>query len=191
MKFTRIGLLAVAAASAVTLTACGGGDDSATTTATSAAGSPTISSEHNDADLVFVKDMIPHHEGALEMAELAADRAESAEVKDLASRIEGAQDPEIDLMRDMLEAWGQDEDAGHSMSGGMDMGDDAAELEPLEGAAFDRRFLELMTEHHESAVEMAETELADGENAEAKELAQEIIDAQKAEIAEMKQLLAA
>ncbi len=47
----------------------------------------------NDADVTFAQDMIPHHEQALEMAQLASDRAEDEQVRKLARRIEGAQDP--------------------------------------------------------------------------------------------------
>src|SRR3546814_10035762 len=51
--------------------------------------------EFNDADVAFAQQMIPHHQQAVEMAQLAADRAERQEVKDLAARVEAAQAPEI------------------------------------------------------------------------------------------------
>lgn len=63
-----------------------------------------------------------------------------------------------------------------------------AELAGLSGREFDQRFLELMIAHHEGAVTMAEDELADGQNPQARELAQKIIDDQQAEITEMEQL---
>ena len=67
----------------LTLTACGGEDD--TSTASNA--------EFNDADVTFATEMIPHHQQAVEMAELAADRAQSPEVRQLAEDIERAQGP--------------------------------------------------------------------------------------------------
>ncbi len=78
--------------------------------------------------------------------------------------------------------------------GGMDMEgmsqeEAMAELESLSGAEFDQRFLELMIAHHRGAVDMAQEELDGGENPQALELAQTIIDDQQAEITEMEQLL--
>ena len=64
-----------------------------------------------------------------------------------------------------------------------------AELDELSGAEFDRAFLEMMTEHHRGAIEMSEAHLVDGANAEARELAREIIDDQTREITEMENLL--
>jgi uncharacterized protein (DUF305 family) len=159
-----------------------------------------VSAEHNEADLVFAQQMIPHHEQAVMMSEMAESRAESPEVRELAEEIEAAQAPEIATMRAFLEAWGAEETGG--MAGmdmeGMDMDSmpgmmsDArmGDLEASDGAAFDRMFLESMIAHHEGAIEMADVEVADGVNPQAVELAEQIRTAQEAEIAEMEQLLA-
>ena len=164
----------------------GASDDSAAGTA------------HNDADSEFAQMMIVHHEGALEMAELAIERAGGEEVRALGERIAAAQDPEIELMSGWLTAWGEDQpdvaDMGGMGNEGMDMGglDQAAamaELTGLDGSDFDRRFLELMIEHHRGAIVMAETERGEGTNQQATRLAQQIIDDQTAEIAEMTNLL--
>ena len=64
-----------------------------------------------------------------------------------------------------------------------------AKLKTLQGAEFDKLWLESMISHHEGAVEMARAELANGASADAKTLAQHIIDAQQAEIAQMKKML--
>jgi len=85
---------AIVAASLLTLAACGNEDGS-----DSAAG-------QNDADVAFAQQMIPHHQQAVEMAQLAETRAESPEVKDLAADIEAAQDPEIETMTGWLDSWG-------------------------------------------------------------------------------------
>ena len=195
-----------AVAAVVALAACGGGDEATVTSGGGAAEPsstiaaspvPGIDAEHNDQDIAFITDMKIHHEGALEMAELAATRAESPEVKDLAERIVAAQDPEIQTMQSMASAWGVDLDAegsggGMDMGGEgeMDMGEDMAALGELSGAEFDEAFLNSMTVHHSSAVEMAEVELAEGLNPQAKEMAQDIVTSQNAEIAEMNTLLA-
>lgn len=175
---------------ALVLSGCGDGDSTVTPGAQESVNG--ISTQFNDADVTFINDMSPHHTTAVAMAELAADRSDSAEVKDLAQRIVEAQDPELDRMKDMAEAWDvQLGDSGGAMGGmgGMSGDEDAKALEPLSGAAFDREFLTRMIAHHESALPMAQSELDRGENPQGKELAQEIFDAQTAEIAEMKQIL--
>ena len=160
--------------------------------------------EFNDADVTFAQGMIPHHEGALTMAVVATDRASDPRVVDLAERIEAGQDPEIDLMTGWLEEWGQPlpDDSGDTggmghgseSMGGMDhgfegMGGMGMEDMPAAGPEFDRMWLEAMVEHHEGAVEMARTEIEDGRNAEAVDLARLISETQTQEIEEMRQLL--
>ncbi len=154
----------------------------------------TTSADHNDADVTFAQLMIPHHSQAVEMARLAGDRAQDPEVKELATRIEGAQEPEIEQMQGWLEAWGEDPEArvmdGMKHGGaGMMTDEDMSQLEAATGAEFDAMFLEMMILHHNGAVEMAETELAEGQFPEALELASAIEVAQEAEIGEMQQLL--
>ena len=151
----------------------------------------------NDTDVAFARDMIPHHQQALQMARLADGQAEDPRVLDLAGRIEAAQQPEIETMSGWLEEW--DADTGHmdddgmgGMGGGMGgmmSEQDMHALGNATGAEFDRLFLEQMIEHHTGAVEMAEAEISGGQNAQAIELAESIRDGQTAEIAEMEQLL--
>lgn len=190
-----LGLVAFVALAGL-LAACGddddmggmdhGGDDSSETTEAAAP-----DADFNDADVEFAQGMIPHHEQAVEMADLADGRAESPEVTDLAERIKAAQDPEIEQMTGWLEEWGQEVPEGmdHGGMDGMMSDDDMTSLEEASGAEFDEMFLTMMIEHHEGAIAMAETELEDGQNADAKELAQTIIDAQQAEIEEMQGIL--
>ncbi len=79
--------------------------------------------------------------------------------------------------------------SGMGGMGGMMTPEQMTQLEQTSGAEFDRLFLEMMTEHHMGAVEMAQAELADGSDPRATELAQTIIDTQQAEISEMEGLL--
>ncbi len=156
--------------------------------------------DFNEADVTFAQNMIPHHEQAVEMATIALDPAREASdaVKDLATRVQGAQDPEIQLMTGWLAAWGQDR--AHSMDGmdhssmdgmeGMMSADDMEALERATGAEFDKMWMTMMIEHHRGAIAMANTQASDGQNADAKELAARIVSAQEAEIAEMERLLA-
>ena len=154
--------------------------------------------EHNAADVEFTQMMIVHHQGALEMAELAVERASTEEVRTLAERIAAAQGPEIELMSGWLQTWDEELPAGAEHGGmdhggmemdGLDQSEAMAELESLTGDDVDRRFLELMTAHHRGAVEMSEELLDAGENGEARELAQKIIRDQEAEIVTMGRLL--
>jgi uncharacterized protein (DUF305 family) len=203
IRTRRAALTAVTVTAALVLTACGGDDsDSGHGSRHSSPSSSTTSSaasnaaSHNAQDVSFAQGMIPHHRQALEMAELAADRASSTEVKDLAARIEKAQDPEIETMSGWLRSWGEQTPgttgSGHSEHSGMPgmMGDgDMAKLEKASGKAFDELFLTLMVEHHEGAVDMAETEKAKGRYAAAAAMADDIVAAQTAEIEEMNKLL--
>jgi len=142
----------------------------------------------NEADVTFLQMMIPHHEQANEMAEMVEGATERPELAELAATILSTQTAEIEQMNGLLEAAG--EDAG---MGGMDMSsmpgmmDEAqmAELMQLRDVAFDLAFIDRMTEHHSGAIEMSETVIADGENPEVVQLAQEIIDAQQTEIDQM------
>ena len=170
----------------------------ALTTAGSA--NPDSAAVHNEADTAFAQMMIVHHQGAIEMADLAAQQAQSADVQALAERISAAQGPEIETMSGWLSAWGEDPmPADSDMAGmdhsGMDMDGRSqeevmAELRGLSGVDFDRQFLTSMIAHHQGAIEMAQTQLADGRDPQAIELAQKIIADQEAEIEEMQGLLA-
>lgn len=151
---------------------------------------PAQQADHNEADIDFARMMIPHHEGAIAMAKLVPGRSTDQRVLDLAARIERAQDPEIQQMRGWLTQWGAPTSPmGHSMPGAMS-DDQMTMLGHATGTEFDQQFLRMMIEHHQGAVEMARTELAQGSFADAKALAQRIIDTQQAEITEMQAMLA-
>ncbi|CUR54306.1 DUF305 domain-containing protein [Nocardioides sp.] len=182
--------LALLSAAILSLTACG------TDSSSSAEGTTDT---QNQQDVTFATEMIPHHQQAVQMAELAQSQAASTAVKDLADQIQAAQGPEIDTMTGWLKAWG--EDVPDPSMGGMDMGESESmpgmmsdqamnDLSAASGETFDRMWLESMIAHHEGAVEMAATEIADGSDAGAISLARTIKAAQKAEIATMKKLLA-
>ncbi len=194
----RVALAAATLAMAMVLGACG---DQDTATTGPDAGSPpaasgdAVSETHNAADVEFAQMMIPHHRQAIEMTEFAPDRAQSEEVKVLAEEINAAQTPEIETMISFLETWGEEvpeEDDGSINMGGMSgmlTPQQMMQLEDARDAQFDRIFLQLMTEHHIGAVEMAQTEKVDGENLQALALAEQIETTQMQEIERMRQLL--
>jgi len=130
------------------------------------------------------------------MAQVVLDKSEDPEVTDLASRIQAAQGPEIELMTGWLSSWGEpvpgrggDHESMGEPGEGMLTDDEMAALDAAEPPELERLFLEGMITHHEGAIAMAETEIAEGMSPDAKALAQDIIEAQKAEIGEMKSLL--
>lgn len=195
-------------AAAVVLTACGddtgeSGTRPSAEPTTSVAAGPTgtvpVEGEHNEADIRFAQMMIPHHRQAVEMAALVPAHSTDPRVIDLAARIQQAQEPEITAMSGWLQAWGVpvpegpgDSDGHHgSMPGmpGMMTAGQMAELAAAHGADFDRMWLTMMIAHHEGAVQMAQTELAEGRDPQARTLAQQIIDTQQAEIEQMRTLL--
>ncbi|SDE39439.1 DUF305 domain-containing protein [Rhodococcus tukisamuensis] len=174
-----------------------------TSTSMSATTPADAASAHNAADMMWVQMMIPHHQQAVEMAEMVSDHSTNPELVALASRIEAAQGPEIAQMTGWLEDWNApatDATMDHSMPGtdasmpGMDHGgmmtaEQMTQLDESTGAAFDQAWLEMMIEHHVGAVDSSEEILASGQSAQVKELAQSIIDGQQAEIDQMKAML--
>ncbi|MEM7764544.1 MAG: DUF305 domain-containing protein [Pseudomonadota bacterium] len=120
---------------------------------------------YSPADATFMREMIPHHQQAVEMAAFVNDRTNSPDVRDIAGRIDSAQTDEIAFMKDWLTSRGEPVmtmHEGHSMdmaamaAMGMATPAQMAELATLQGADFDRLFLQLMIRHHEGAVDMVE-----------------------------------
>ncbi|NEC86272.1 DUF305 domain-containing protein [Streptomyces sp. SID12501] len=197
MRKTRrtLVVMAATAALAVTLAACGS-DDGNSGTSTDNTSSGARAEDHNAQDVTFAQGMIPHHKGALEMAEEAAGEASSAEVKSLAARIEKAQAPEIATMTGWLKTWGKDVPTSTESMPGMDSMDSMEGTESMPGMdhaatgkEFDKNFLTMMIEHHRGAVRMATTEKAKGEYGPATSMADDVIRTQNAEITEMNKLL--
>ena len=178
-------LAATIVAAAAALAACSNGDGS------------DSSADFNDADVAFAQEMIPHHRQATEMAAMAASRTDNADILDLAEQISAAQDPEIETMTGWLEDWGQDvpesmegmEGMDHSGMSGMMSEDEMTALEDASDSRFDELFLSMMIEHHEGAVEMAQTEQEEGQNTAAVALAEQIEATQEAEISQMREML--
>ncbi|MEU4782366.1 DUF305 domain-containing protein [Micromonospora sp. NPDC023633] len=149
-------------------------------------------SRHNSMDVWFVRMMIPHHAQALEMAELAPDRAADPALRALAERIRASQGPEIGMMRGWLQARGLSaEVAGHDHAGmrGMQTSEAIRQLAAARGAEFDRLFVRMMTEHHQGAVQMATDLLKVGADLTLSEFANSVATEQTVEIDRMRELL--
>ncbi len=140
-----------------------------------------------ETETMFATMMIPHHQQAIDMSELALSNSTNQDVRKLAQQIIDAQAHEIEQMQAWIDGHGHEVHGDHEMAG-MASEEDMAKLATLESPEFDELFLNLMILHHEGALEMVS--MLDGtDRPEAKELARHIVEVQKAEIALMNQLL--
>jgi uncharacterized protein (DUF305 family) len=145
------------------------------------------SSQYSADEIMFAQMMIPHHEQAVTMSELALSNTTTPEIVALATAIRDAQAPEIIQMQSWID--GKSESHMHDMEmGGMLTDAELAELASLKGAAFDQKFLTAMIAHHEGALDMVDM-INDSSNSEVKTLASNIVTSQSAEIEAMKALL--
>lgn len=201
MRRALAGALTVAVAA--TLTACAMPSDMDMGSGSSdpaASSAPDASVEPNNADVMFVGMMIPHHEEAVEMADMLLEKdGVDSEVVELAEAIKAAQVPEIELMQSWLDAWdsmpaegmgGMDHGGDSGMGSMMGMSEeDMQALEEAPGPEAGDLFLELMIVHHEGAIVMAQDVLDDGRHPDVLDLATQIMSDQAAEIELMRSML--
>lgn len=147
-------------------------------------------------DRHFIEQMIPHHEGAIEMAQLAREKGKHPEIKTLAQNIITAQQKEITDMKTWYKNWfgievpatSQHMMEGHMMGGAMHMNSMSGDMETLKNAQdFDVEFIRQMIPHHEMAVMMAQMLQGSTNRPEMKTLAENIITSQTQEINQMRE----
>ena len=148
-------------------------------------------SAYTGADVMFLQMMIPHHQQAIDISNLAMKSSTNKELLALAEIIARDQAAEITQMKAWLKDAGATEDMGHSMDGmgGMLTDEELTALNAATGSTFDRLWLEGMTEHHDGAIHMVQM-IEDAENAEVKAFGTKVIADQSAQIAQMKKMLA-
>lgn len=209
-------MLAIASLTSGVLTACSSNDEqnqASNTTATDVSGQQNIDLAHSSGmnhsiamdlgaadanyDLRFIDAMILHHQGAVEMAKAAQQKSQRSEIKQLADNIIKSQNQEIAQMKQWRQAWYPQ--AGQLMayntSQGQMMKMSSQQMQSMKmskdlgtaDAQFDLRFINAMIPHHQAAVTMAEDALSKSKRPEIKQLAQEIVKAQEAEIEQMQQ----
>ncbi|GGS48791.1 DUF305 domain-containing protein [Actinokineospora fastidiosa] len=149
--------------------------------------------EPNDEDVSYVRNMIIHHQQAVEMSALAPERAADERVRGLASRIHDVQGPEIGMMNRWLTghdlpAVNPTEAHAHADMPGMATAEELAALTAARGPEFDRLFLELMIRHHEGAIEMARAVQVSGVDVRVQEMADDVIAEQADEIRRMREM---
>lgn len=206
-------MLAIASLTSGVLTACSSNDEqnqAANTTTTEVRNEQNIDHSgmnHSMAmnlgaadtsyDLRFIDAMILHHQGAVEMASSAQQKAQRPEIKQLADGIIKSQNQEIAQMKQWRQAWYPQAEQlmAYNTSQGQMMQMSSEQMQSMKmskdlGTAdtqFDLRFINAMIPHHQGAITMAEDTLSKSKRPEIKQLAQEIINAQKIEIAQMQQ----
>jgi uncharacterized protein (DUF305 family) len=143
-------------------------------------------SAYSANDIMFAQMMIPHHQQAIVMSDLALKTSTNPDVLELAQQIKAAQAPEIEQMKGWLRAAGTSLMGAHGMAmDGMLSDSEIATLKGSTGSTFDKLFLQGMIGHHEGALTMVSM-IRNSENAEARKLAQDIQLSQSAEIDLMK-----
>lgn len=149
------------------------------------------------AEVRFARDMIAHHEQAVEMALIMRDRAVDETVRVLADDIILTQQSQGGRMAGWLEVWGRPfagaeaPMAGHGAAMGMAPQGEINALRTLPAAEAETRFLQLMISHHEGGVIMAQAALDAGARPEVERLAEAIVRGQRQENELMRGLLAA
>jgi len=196
-RFTRAAVaLTAAAATALGLSACGGGSTPGMDHGNNQPSIPA-NAGFSTADVQFAQMMIPHHAQAVQMAELAGNRAADPELKALTVKIRSGQQLEIDTMTGWLAAWGQPsmQPGGHNMPGmgagmpGMMSEEDMNRLKAASGVDFDRQFTRMMIAHHNGAIQVARDEARNGSNPDATRLATTMEQAQAAEVTQLQKIL--
>jgi uncharacterized protein (DUF305 family) len=141
------------------------------------------------SDKAFIDAMVPHHQGAIAMAEVALKNAEHEQIIQLSRNIISSQQAEIEELKSIKkEEFGTSNvpmEMSQEQMRGMGMMMDPQQL--ANQKPFDKAFIDAMIPHHQSAIEMAQVALENSDNPKIKELAQNIIGAQQREIEQMKQ----
>jgi uncharacterized protein (DUF305 family) len=143
-------------------------------------------SNYTGADIMFLQMMIPHHQQAVDISELALKVSQDPELRALAKTISTAQKSEIVTMKAWLKDAEASLDMGHSMSGmgGMLSATELADLKAATGKTFDRLWLKGMTGHHDGAIHMT-TMIRDASNPEIKAFGENVVKDQSAQIKQM------
>lgn len=174
----------------VLLSACGGSKTQ------SSPGSSQVNQppSHNLADVAFAANMIPHHQQGLDLSAMVPSHTTNADLIKLASGIAASQQPEIKTLKGFLVQWSARSDADTrgpadtDMTGMVDQAT-MTKLGSLQGAEFDKLWLQSMISHHQGAIDMAKTEISNGVNTDAVTMAKHMVSMQQGEIDQMKKML--
>jgi uncharacterized protein (DUF305 family) len=139
------------------------------------------------SDERFIDAMVPHHQGAVEMAEVALENADHEEIRAVAEDIVTSQEAEIELLKQIKQReYGTSEvpmEMSPEQMENMGMMADPQELANQE--PFDKAFIDAMIPHHESAIAMARVAVEESEIPEIRAIARDVVRAQQREIRQM------
>jgi uncharacterized protein (DUF305 family) len=188
-KYVNLLLLALILAALLALASCansGGGEEQGSSGSENGMQGMAHGSESTDER--FIDAMVPHHQGAIEMAQVALENAEHPEILALAEDVVSAQESEIGQLKSIKQEQFGTSEVSMDMSNEEMEGMGMMAMDPQELAnqePFDKAFIDDMIPHHESAIEMAQVVLEESENPEIREIAGAIVDAQEREIEQM------
>jgi uncharacterized protein (DUF305 family) len=181
MKIPRIAIIAAVAIVAVVATV-------AVFTANGHTNRPT----HNSADVMFAQMMIPHHQQAIDMADMALNpsRHASEKLRNLATEMKAAQTMEVATLTQLLGQWGEPNSMHHhgDTMDGMLSNDELSALVEQQGPAFDASWALAMISHHRGALAMAQDVATSGVNRKVRRLACDMVKAQRSEIAVLQRI---
>jgi len=146
---------------------------------------------HNSTDVIFAQMMIPHHQQAIDMADMALNpsRHASEELRNLASEMKTGQTMEVATLTQLLQQWGEPISMHHhgGMMDGMLSSDELSALSKQQGLTFDKSWDRAMIEHHRGALSMVRA-FDTGASLEIQKLNRDIVTAQGQEITLLKQI---
>ena len=174
------------------LVACRGERESTSTASTTSPPTTTESAPPAPAaasqfDLQFIDAMRKHHELAVQMAKLAAERATDAKIRAMATKMAADQEKEIAQLTTWREQWyaGAPPADTASLPGAASMNMDTSHMQSLSGHQFEMMFVDMMLPHHEGAIAMACAAHAQSGRAELKQFARGVIRAQEQEVSDL------
>jgi uncharacterized protein (DUF305 family) len=159
---------------------------------------PVITGEpaaYNSADVAFANSMTAQEQQGIDISRLVPDRSANSKLVTFAANTAAALQVDTEVLKALGAQWkeGQDKqpgDGGPSSTTGGIVNAAIANLDSLHGSEFDTLWLKSMIGLDQGAIEVANTEVANGKNVDATSLAKQIVKARQAEIGQMQQILA-
>lgn len=190
---SRIVMTGLAAVAALLVAGCGGGDSGTGAAAGNSAGGAAAdqSVTWNDADVSFAQMMLADHRMVGEMATMAQKKATTPELKAVSKKLNSGQSKAADEISGWLTAWGEPTEAGAAhaqMPGAMTEADMTMLTSMKKGMDFDMMFAQMMVEHHQGAITMAEEEAANGKNPDAKAMATSMVKTLQAQVTSLERI---
>lgn len=194
LRSARAGAVVLALTTALLLSSCGAHDQPPQPTSTDAPRITGLPAGYNAHDVAFATNMISHHQQGIQLAGMVPQHSVGSDVIAFAAKSSAALESDIAVLRVLRVQWDENPDAkasGGSHGGTLTgMVDDAtiAKLGSLHGSEFDELWLQSMTRFAQGAIEMADAEIANGQNVDTIGLARQIVRAEHDQIGDINQM---